>query len=183
MATLAHNHVHLRHLQRWALPSLTVARPGLAQPGPEVAAPQDIPRDMGGFESARMSRELGREMPDNALRRQKSANPVLAALMNMPTRRFVVLVAGVALLALGLLALDFPVFLPDFDQWGFQIDCGSGFQSALAQAGIADSSGHHYVDQCQAAVGVRREWSIPVVAAGVLMLGALLVRPSVNARA
>jgi hypothetical protein len=136
---------------------------------------------MGIFESARMSRELGREMPLNSLQRQKSPNPVLSALMNMSTRRFWVLVAGVALVVVGLLALRFPVFLPDFDQWGFRVNCGSGFQSALTQAGVADSGGTHFVDQCHTAIAMRRAWSIPVVAFGALLLGALMVGPSGSA--
>ena len=28
----------------------------------------------------------------------------------------------------GLLALNFPVFIDDFDQFGFQIKCGTGIQ-------------------------------------------------------
>ncbi len=98
--------------------------------------------------------------------------------MNMSTQRFVVLLAGVALLVGGLIALRFPVFLSDFDQWGFQINCGSGFQSALTQASVAHSGGARYVDQCHAAIAVRRDWTIPLVAIGVLLLGALAVGPS-----
>jgi hypothetical protein len=33
---------------------------------------------------------------------------------------------GVSLVMGGLFALRFPVFLGDFDQWGFHINCGSG---------------------------------------------------------
>jgi hypothetical protein len=58
----------------------------------------------------------------------------------------------------GLFALRFPVFLGDFDQWGFQINCGSGFQSALTQAVIADSAGTHFVDR-SFAIPARREAS------------------------
>jgi hypothetical protein len=141
----------------------------------EHDAPKHYPSDMGIFESARMSRELRREMPQS-LQSQKSANPLLSALMNMSSRRFMVLLAGVALVVFGLLALRFPVFLSDFDQWGVQINCGSGFQSALTQASAADSGGTHFADQCHTAVAVRRAWTIPVTMAGVLMLGALMVR-------
>jgi hypothetical protein len=125
-----------------------------------------------------MSRELGREMPVNSLQWQKSANPVLSALMNMSTPRFLVLLAGVALLVGGLIALRFPVFLPDFDQWGFQINCGSGFQSALTQASVAGSGGNNYVDRCHAAIAVRRDWTISLTVTGALLLGGLMVRPS-----
>jgi hypothetical protein len=140
---------------------------------PDVQAPQHYPSDMAAFESARMSRELGREMP-HALRRQKPS--LMNALMNMSNQRFMVLLAGVALLVLGLLALRFPVFLPDFDQWGVQINCGSGFGSALTQASAASATGANYVDQCHTAIAVRRDWTIPVTLVGVLMLGWLMAR-------
>jgi hypothetical protein len=159
--------------------SIPVA-PAATRPMPEPSvqdhgAPKHYPSDMGIFESARMSRELGRETPQS-LQSQKSANPILSALMNMSNRRFLVLLAGVALIAFGLLALRFPVFLPDFDQWGVQINCGSGFESALTQASAADSGGTNFVDQCHTAVAERRAWTIPVTMAGVLLLGALMVR-------
>jgi hypothetical protein len=121
-----------------------------------------------------MARELHRS---SAQRSQKSALSITAALLNMSNRRFFVLVAGVALLVGGLLALRFPVFLPDFDQWGFQINCGSGFRIALTQAATADSAGTHFVDQCHTAVAMRRAWAIPLTATGALLLGALLIRP------
>ena len=85
---------------------------------------------------------------------------------------------GVSLVMGGVFAPRFPVFLGDFDQWGFQINCGSGVQSSLTQAGIADSAGTHFVDQCHTAVAMRRTWTIPLAAAGALLLTALLVIPS-----
>jgi hypothetical protein len=140
-------------------------------PASPVEAPRDDQPDMGLFEYARMSRELGREMPQ-ALRRQKPS--LLNALLNMSTQRFLVLLVGLALLVGGLIALRFPVFLSDFDQWGFQINCGSGFQSALTQATSADT---RYVDQCHAAIADRRDWTIPVTLVGAVMLVGLMVRP------
>lgn len=128
--------------------------------------------------SARMEREMAREMPQGSQRRsQKSAMSITTALMNMSNERFLTLIAGVLLMTVGLLALRFPVFLPDFDQWGFQINCGSGFQSSLTQAGIADAAGTHFVDQCHTAIAMRRAWTIPLVATGALLVSALLVRP------
>jgi hypothetical protein len=59
---------------------------------------------------------------------------------NMSNQRLVIVAVGVLLVMGGLFALRFPVFLGHFDQWGFQINCGSGFQSALTQAVIADSA-------------------------------------------
>ena len=70
-----------------------------------------------------------------------------------------------------------PVFLSGFDQWGFQINCGSGFQSTLTQAGIADSAETHFVDQCHTAIAMRRAWAIPLAVGGALLLCELLVRP------
>src|ERR1700757_4419665 len=160
-----------------------VAAPVAPPPPPEPYAPHHYPSDMGVFESARMSRELGREMPLNSQQRQKSPNPVLSALMNMSTRRFWVLVAGVALVVLGLLALRFPVFLPAFDQWGFRINCGSGFQGVFTQAGAADSGGAHFVDQCHTAIATRRAWSIPMVVFGASLLGALMITPPAQSSA
>ena len=78
------------------------------------------------FESARMDREMARELGQNYRRRNKTS--VLGtALATMSTQRLLILAAGALLLVGGLLALRYPVFLADFDQWGFQINCGSGF--------------------------------------------------------
>lgn len=159
-----------------AVVAAPAATPAAAPSPPNVGATQHYPSDMsaiGAFESARMSRELGREVP-YALRRQKPS--LMNALMNMSNQRFMVLLAGVALLALGLLALRFPVFLPDFDQWGVQINCGSGLGSALTQASAADSAGSNYVGQCHAAIAMRRDWTIPLTLLGMSMIGWLMVR-------
>jgi hypothetical protein len=52
------------------------------------------------------------------------------------------------------------------------------FQSTLTQAGAADSGGAQFVDQCHTAIAMRRAWSIPVVAFGASLLGALMISPS-----
>lgn len=88
----------------------------------------------------------------HARRSEKSATPIITGLANMSNQRLVILAVGVLLVMGGLFALRCPVFLGDFDQWGFQINCGSGFQSALTQAVIADSAGRtHFVDRCHTA--------------------------------
>lgn len=193
MAT--HVHHHIGHQARFMLTghrsvrvtpvAVTATRPSRV-PSSHDLSKQHYPSEMSIFESARMSRELGREMPQSSLQRQKSANPILSALMNMSNQRFLILLVGLALLVGGLLALRFPVFLPDFDQWGFRINCGSGFQSASTQAGAADSAGTRFVHQCHTAIAMRRAWAIPLAVAGSLLLGALVIRPSrqrfVNAR-
>jgi hypothetical protein len=145
----------------------------------DLHAPEHHPEHLSFLESARMDREMAREMPQGSRRRSpKSAISINAALMNMSTQRLLVLAAGVVLLMVGLLALRFPVFLAGFDQWGFQINCGSGFQSTLTQANIADSAGTHFVDQCHTAIAMRRAWTIPPAIAGALLLSTLLVAPS-----
>lgn len=70
----------------------------------------------------------------HARRGEKSATPIITGPANMSNQSVVILAAGVLLVMGGLFALRFPVFLGDFDQSGFQINCGSGFQSALTQA-------------------------------------------------
>ena len=143
----------------------------------DLHPPQHDPPDLGFFESARLDREMAREMGQNSQRRNKKS-AIGAALANMSTPHLLMLVAGVLLLVGGLLALRFPVFLSEFDQWGFQINCGSGFESDLGQAGIADAAGSSFVEQCHAAIATRRVWAISVVVAGVLLVSALLLKPS-----
>jgi hypothetical protein len=169
---------------RWRVRSApvgaAVTRPTLVDSPPILDPPQHHKDGLGFLESARMDRELAREM---ALpRTQESRTSIMTALLEMSTQRLLVLGAGVLLLTVGLLALRFPVFLSDFDQWGFQVNCGSGFQSSLTQAGIADSAGTHFVDQCHTAVAVRRAWTIPMTVAGALLLSALLLIPSRQVR-
>ena len=144
---------------------------------PGLHPPQYDPEDLGIFESARMDREMAREMGQNSQRRNKKS-VIGTALANMSTPRLLILVSGVLLLVGGLLALRFPVFLTDFDQWGFQINCGSGFGSDWTQAATADSAGTRFVQQCHAAIAMRRAWAVPVAAAGALLLSALLLTPT-----
>lgn len=88
-------------------------------------------------------------------------------------RAFYLGVLSVALIAVGLLALKFPVFIDSFDQWGWQIKCGTGFSSDLTQAAAA-SGGDNYVGQCETALMVRRIWAIPMVAVGSILLAVLV---------
>ena len=76
---------------------------------------------------------------------------------------------ALALIAVGLLALNFPVFLGAFDQYGFQIKCGTGYVSDLSQA-AATAGQHDFVDQCESALLTRRMWTIPMVAIGSIVL-------------
>jgi hypothetical protein len=94
-------------------------------------------------------------------------------------RAFYLGVLSVVLIAVGLLALNWPVFLDAFDRWGWQIKCGSGFGADLAQAAEA-SGGADYVSQCETALLLRRIWAIPMVAIGsIVFAGVLLVAATV----
>ena len=86
------------------------------------------------------------------------------------------------LLIIGLIALNFPVFLDAYDQWGFQIKCGTGYVSDLAQA--ADSVGqHNYVDKCETALLLRRLWAIPLVTiSGMIVLAVTVASAVASAR-
>jgi hypothetical protein len=164
---------------RWRIGSAPVdaaiARPRLVASPADHDEPQFPTDGLGFLESARMSRELAREMPLPASQNPRAS--ILMTLLTMSTRRLLVLGAGVLLLAVGLLALRFPVFLSEFDQWGFQIKCGTGFHSSLTQASVAGSTGAHFVDQCHTAIAVRRYWATALAVAGLLLLGALVVIP------
>jgi hypothetical protein len=84
-------------------------------------------------------------------------------------RAFYIGVVAVFLIAVGLLALNFPVFLDSFDQYGFQIKCGTGYLTDLSQAASAAGQ-HNYVDQCETALLIRRLWTIPMVVVGLIVV-------------
>lgn len=99
----------------------------------------------------------------------------------MVNRGALVVFAAAMLLAGGLLALRFPVFIEAYDQFGWQVKCGSGFTTDLTQASNAEKtpsdhkagvgpSGRDYVGQCTSALTVRRVWAIPAAAFGGLTL-------------
>lgn len=94
---------------------------------------------------------------------------------------------GIALLAGGLVALCFPVYLDAYDQWGMQVNCGNGYHGELLQATVDDSGGVdpqsaatgapgivrpalHYVDSCKSALVRRHAWAVPVAGAGAVIL-------------
>lgn len=81
-------------------------------------------------------------------------------------------VLSVFLIVGGLLALNFPVFLDAYDQFGFQIKCGTGFFANLTQA--AEASGGDYVGQCETALTLRRLWTIPLVVIGSILLAVIV---------
>ncbi len=86
-------------------------------------------------------------------------------------------------LTAGLFALRFPVFIDAYDQFGWQVKCGSGFTTDLTQASSADetrnahavtagdgTSSPNYVGRCDNALMIRRAWAIPAAALGGLTL-------------
>jgi len=88
------------------------------------------------------------------------------------------IVSGIVVAA-GLLALNFPVFLDAYDQWGFQIKCGTGYLTDLTQA-AATVSDQNLVDQCETALLLRRLWTIPLVVIGALVLLAAVVASAIT---
>ena len=85
-------------------------------------------------------------------------------------------------LGLALLALNFPVFLDDYDQYGWQIKCGTGYLADLSQAGAAVGD-KNYVDTCETALLIRRAWTFPlVVASGTVLLAVLVASATTSAR-
>ena len=90
----------------------------------------------------------------------------------MNNRRLYIAIVGALLVVVGLLALWFPVYLSQYDQYGVQIACGRGFSSNLSQA--ADAGGHGFVAQCGTALLLRRVWAIPAVVVGWVILTGLV---------
>ncbi|UXA07174.1 hypothetical protein KXD96_03160 [Mycobacterium sp. SMC-2] len=94
-------------------------------------------------------------------------------------RGTLVFAAAIVALTVGLLALRFPVFIDDYDQFGWKVKCGNGFTTDLAQASSADANKNehegampsaNYVGQCDDALMIRRAWAIPAAALGGLTL-------------
>jgi hypothetical protein len=81
--------------------------------------------------------------------------------------------AAALMVVIGLLALWFPVYLSQYDQYGIQIACGRGFSADMSQAAAAQGTG--LVAQCGTALLLRRIWAIPVAVFGWLVLTGLIV--------
>jgi hypothetical protein len=91
----------------------------------------------------------------------------------LTNRALALLTVGVVMVAGGLLALSYGVYLDVYDQWGWQVGCGNGFGLNLTQA---STSVPNMVDQCQTAVAVRRMWAIPLTLAGIAVVAGWLVK-------
>jgi hypothetical protein len=92
-------------------------------------------------------------------------------------RGWLIFCVGAAMLGVGLLALNFPVFLDSWDQWGWQIKCGTGYSTDLMQAEIATQSlsQSNLVGNCQSALAIRRAWAGTVALVGWIMLSGLAI--------
>jgi hypothetical protein len=86
-------------------------------------------------------------------------------------RAFYVGVLSVAMIVVGLLALNFGVYIDVYDKFGFQIKCGTGYGANLTQA--LEAGGDH-AEQCETALMVRRLWTIPLIAFGSILLAAVV---------
>ena len=95
----------------------------------------------------------------------------------MTTRGWFILLLGGTLIGIGLVALQFPVYLSAYDQWGWQIKCGTGYSTNLMYAEMANQAfpQSNFVDQCQTALTVRRAWAIPVALVGWIILSGLAI--------
>lgn len=91
----------------------------------------------------------------------------------MRNRHVLLAIAGGLLLVTGVMALWWPVYLGQYDQFGVQISCGRGFSADLTQ--VANAEGDDLVDRCGTALLLRRAWSIPVLVLGWLILTALVL--------
>nr|WP_235632278.1 hypothetical protein [Mycolicibacterium rutilum] len=91
------------------------------------------------------------------------------------------MIAAVVLI-IGLLAMNFPVFLDSYDQYGWQIRCGTGYLTDLTQAAAAVGDAD-YVDQCESALLIRRMWTMPMtVIGGTVLLAVLVASATTSAR-
>lgn len=98
------------------------------------------------------------------------------------TARRVVLLAGIAALLVGVIALLMPVSTSDGN--GGSIACGNGLSADMSSAREANNSSvagvpilnqvvphTDFVAQCQSEVSGRRAWAIPVAVLGLLVAG------------
>lgn len=85
----------------------------------------------------------------------------------MSNRQLYLGIVGAFLVVVGLLALWWPVYLSQYDQYGMQIACGRGFSADLSQA---DADGNGLAAQCGTALLLRRIWAIPAVILGWLII-------------
>lgn len=94
----------------------------------------------------------------------------------LTTRRLLAMIAAGLVLLVGVLALWQPVHLSEFDNYGLQISCGSGFFSDMSHPEIADVGPGPLTERCESALLVRRAWAIPTAVLGAAVLLTLALR-------
>jgi hypothetical protein len=90
-------------------------------------------------------------------------------------RQFLAGLVGALLVALGLMALWWPVYIDQYDQYGVQISCGSGFSAGISADALTGPDGHHVVERCGTALLLRRVWAIPAALLGWLLVTGFLI--------
>jgi hypothetical protein len=95
----------------------------------------------------------------------------------LTTRRLLAMIAVAVLVLVGFFGMWWPVYLSEFDRYGIQISCGTGFVTNLSQAERAG-----YSEQCATALLIRRAWSIPLMLGGTAVVMALALRGTRVAR-
>ena len=91
----------------------------------------------------------------------------------LTTRRLLAMIAAAFLVLVGFLGMWWQVYLGEFDQYGIQIDCGTGFLTDLSHA---ERTG--LTAQCETALTIRRAWSIPLMVGGTALVITLALRGS-----
>ncbi|MET0899728.1 MAG: hypothetical protein ABWY45_17605 [Mycobacterium sp.] len=99
----------------------------------------------------------------------------------LTTRRLLAMIAAGVLVLIGFFGMWWEVYLSDFDRYGIQIGCGTGFLTDLSHAYRADGSGA-LAEKCGTALLIRRAWSIPLMVGGTALLMALALRGARVAR-
>jgi hypothetical protein len=102
----------------------------------------------------------------------------------LTTRRLVAMIAAGLVLIIGVLAMWQPVHLADFDSYGVQISCGSGFLGDMSHPELVDGGAGPHSEACGSALLKRRAWAVAMMVggAGVLLLLALRGTRVVNPR-
>lgn len=91
-------------------------------------------------------------------------------------------IIAAVILGAALLAMNFPVFLDSYDQYGWQVKCGTGYLTDMTQAAAAGGD-TNYVEQCESALLMRRLWTVPLaLLGGAVLLVVLVASATTSAR-
>ncbi|MCV7257719.1 hypothetical protein [Mycobacterium shimoidei] len=89
----------------------------------------------------------------------------------MKNRHLLLAIGGALLVVIGVMALWWPVFLNQYDQFGMQISCGRAYSADLSQAA---AGGDALVAKCGTALLIRRVWAIPTAILGWVIVTVLV---------